>query len=80
MKTARQKHCKEDKTINPNTQVYYYKMLKYCLNYAVSEDIIMTNPMEKIKSEDKPKKQKSVREFLTLDEIKILANGKSSSD
>lgn len=74
MKTARQEHCKEDKKISPNTQAYYYKMLKYCLNYAVSEDIIIVNPMNTIKYEDKPKKQKSLREFLTLDEIKLLAN------
>lgn len=72
LKTAKQEHSLKEKTINPNTQAYYYKMLRYCLNYAVSDDIIIANPMEKIKAEDKPKKQKSIREFLTLDEIKVL--------
>lgn len=47
-------------------------MLRYCINYAVTEDILPANPMDKIKLEDKPKQVQAKREFLTIDELKIL--------
>lgn len=49
-------------------------MLRYCINYAVSEDVIPANPMDKIKVEDKPKQVQAKREFLTIDELRTLAN------
>ncbi len=72
LKTARQHHSKEEKYISPNTRAHYYKMLRYCVNYAVSEDVIPFNPMDKIKSEDKPRQVRPHREFLTIDEVKSL--------
>lgn len=74
LKTAKQQHCKKEKYSSPNTRAHYYKMLRYCINYAVSEDIIPANPMDKIKVEDKPKQVQAKREFLTIDELKTLAN------
>ena len=72
LKTAKQQHCKKEKYVSPNTRAHYYKMLRYCINYAVTEDILPANPMDKIKLEDKPKQVQAKREFLTIDELKIL--------
>ncbi|MFR8554105.1 MAG: tyrosine-type recombinase/integrase [Bacteroides cellulosilyticus] len=73
LKTAKQTHTKKEKLLHVNTQVYYYKMLRYCLNYAVSEELISANPMNKIKNEEKPHKHRTEREYLTIDELRKLA-------
>lgn len=73
LKTTTQKHCKKEKKINVNTQVCYFKELNYCLNYAVVEDILSINPINKIKNEDKPKRKKTERDYLSIDEIKALS-------
>lgn len=73
LKTAKQTHSKKEKLLHANTQAYYYKMLRYCLNYAVSEELISENPMNRIKNEEKPHKHRSEREFLTIDELRRLA-------
>lgn len=72
LKTAKQQHCREEKLLNANTQLYYFKMLRYCLNYAVSEEYLSTNPMSKIKAEEKPKRCRCEREYLTIDELSRL--------
>lgn len=72
LKTATQEHSRKEKRISPNTQVCYFKELNYCLNYAVVEDILLVNPMSKIRNEDKPKRRKTEREYLTMDELKAL--------
>ena len=71
LKTAKQTHTKKEKLLHVNTQVYYYKMLRYCLNYAVSEELISANPMNKIKNEEK--QHRTEREYLTIDELRKLA-------
>lgn len=73
LKTAKQTHTKKEKLLHVNTQVYYYKMLRYCLNYAVSEELISANPMNKIKNEEKSHKHRTEREYLTIDELRKLA-------
>lgn len=73
LRTAKQAHSKKDKLLHANTQTYYYKMLRYCLNYAMSEELIPVNPMDKIKNEEKPHRHRTEREFLTIDELKRLA-------
>ena len=73
LKTAKQTHTKKEKLLHVNTQVYYYKMLRYCLNYAVSEELISANPMNKIKNEETPHKHRTEREYLTIDELRKLA-------
>lgn len=73
LKAAKQTHTKKEKLLHVNTQVYYYKMLRYCLNYAVSEELISANPMNKMKNEEKPHKHRTEREYLTIDELRKLA-------
>ncbi|KAA6331009.1 Tyrosine recombinase XerC [termite gut metagenome] len=74
LKTAQQEHCNTEKLLSSNTQAYYCKMLKWCLNCAVFDDIILANPMDKVRQEEKPKQKRTEREYLTIDEIKTLAN------
>ena len=73
LSTANQEHSRKEKQISANTQVCYFKELNYCLNYAVVEDILPLNPMNKIRNEDKPKRKKTEREFLTIEELKALS-------
>lgn len=73
LSTANQEHSKKEKQISANTQVCYFKELNYCLNYAVVEDILPSNPMNKIRNEDKPKRKKTEREFLTIEELRALS-------
>ena len=51
LKIAKQAHSKKEKSLHANTQVYYYKMLRYCINYAVTEELLPANPMNKIQNE-----------------------------
>lgn len=71
--TVKQTHSKKEKLLHVNTQNYYYKILRYSLNYAISEELISVNPMDKIKNEEKPHRYRTEREFLTIDELKKLA-------
>lgn len=74
LKRATQKHSKKEKVLHVNTQLYYFKMLRYCLSCAVSEDYISSNPMDKMKHEDKPKHHRTEREYLTIKELVRLAH------
>ncbi|GHT06246.1 hypothetical protein FACS189440_06680 [Bacteroidia bacterium] len=67
LKTAQQEHCNTEKPLSPNTQAYYCKILKWCLNCAVFDDIILINPMDKVRTEEKPKQKITEREFLTAE-------------
>ena len=60
--------------LHVNTQLYYLKMLRYCLNCAVYEDYITVNPMDKIKNEDKPKRCRTERDYLTIKELTRLVH------
>ena len=74
LKKTKQEHCKKEKTLHVNTQFYYLKTLRYCLNRAVSEDYITVNPMNKIKNEDKPKRNRTERDYLTIKELTRLVH------
>lgn len=50
----------------------YYMALCIALNKAVKRGLIEKNPCDLIPSEDKPKRGESNREYLTLDEVKLL--------
>ena len=65
---------RKEKTLHVNTQFYYLKTLRYCLNRAVSEDYITVNPMNKIKNEDKPKRNRTERDYLTIKELTRLVH------
>lgn len=52
----------------------YYRCLNGALNAAVREEHIKINPFTRINSSDKIHKPESKREFLTIDEVKVLIN------
>ena len=52
---------KKEKTLHVNTQFYYLKTLRYCLNRAVSEDY-------------KPKRNRTERDYLTIKELTRLVH------
>lgn len=80
LKSAYQEHCKKKKLIGVNTQAYYYKMFGYCLKNAVIDELIAFNPMDKIRNEEKPKRKRTEREFLTIEEVKLLAQTEFYND
>lgn len=67
-----------DKTKNKNTPISQntahklFAKFSTVLKKAVQDEIIGFNPMQKIDDKVKPKTKPSKREYLTLDEIKIL--------
>lgn len=74
LKRAKQIHSQKEKMLHVNTQLYYLKMLRYCLNCAVYEDYITVTPMDKIKNEDKPKRCRTERDYLTIKELTRLVH------
>ena len=58
--------------IKPHTQRNYYRCFSCALNAAVREEIILSNPFDKISSTDRIKVPESTREYLTIDEVKQL--------
>ena len=58
--------------ISENTAHKLFAKFSTVLKKAVQDDILNTNPLQKINDKDKPKTKPSKREYLTLDEIKIL--------
>lgn len=72
LKTARQVHSRAYKLLHANTRHHYFKVLGYCLNRAVAEEYLPGNPMDKIKSEDMPRRLATQREYLTMEELKRL--------
>lgn len=74
LRKAKQEHCRAEKLLHVNTQIYYFKILRYCLNCAVSEEYLASNPIDKIKNEEKPRRCRSEREYLTISELTRLAH------
>lgn len=74
LQTVRQKHCRQEKRLHPNTVCYYFKQLCQCLSRAVTDGFLSENPTERIKKEEKPKRDHSEREFLTINELIRLAH------
>lgn len=66
----RAKHQKTGEIISKNTQTGYYKKMVAVLNKAVKEGIIIHNPAHITES---PKWEDSERTYLTIDEVKTLA-------
>ena len=46
--------------------------MNIALNVAVSENLIAKNPCKELSSDDKPKQRQGEREYLTMEELKIL--------
>lgn len=72
LKKTKQEHCKKEKTLHVNTQFYYLKTLRYCLNRAVSEDYITVNPMNKIKNAAHSAIVLVFRHFLMLEFLYLI--------
>lgn len=70
----------KDKPLSQNTQHNLFMKLKYVLRKAVKADIITVNPMDKLENDDKPKDEEGTREFLTVDEIKMLITTPCKND
>lgn len=58
--------------LGPESIYTYYITLCIALNKAVQRELIDKNPCDTIPPEDKPKRNESQREYLTMDEIKLL--------
>jgi integrase len=60
------------KSLNKNTQLIYFRCLTTILNNAVTDEIIESNPINKLKREQKPKGTTTHVNFLTTEEVKKL--------
>ena len=58
--------------LSEGTVFLYFSVLSVTFNAAYREDLMSENPIKKIDRSLKPKKPESVREYLTLEEIKQL--------
>lgn len=63
------------KTLSPNTQYLYYLCVACAMNVAVRRGIIGLNPINRLQPEEKPHKKEVQRAYLTVDEVKAMANG-----
>lgn len=64
----------ERKKLSKAAKALYFNALVTALNRAVKEDVITVNPADKIPAQDKPKESQSTKVYLTLDELKALAD------
>lgn len=62
----------QKKSLSQTTVSHYYRMLNASLNEAVREKFLTTNPTLYLPRHEKPKKQESKREYLTMEEIRKL--------
>ncbi len=62
----------QNKSLSQTTILHYYKMLSASLNEAVRNKFITTNPIVFLPRHERPKKQESKREYLTLEEVRKL--------
>ncbi len=74
------KNCKKAVKLAPNTQHNLFIKFSYVIRKAYKADIITQNPLEKIELSDKPKSEKGMREFLTIDEVKRLIKTECSNE
>lgn len=74
IKQAEVKYGTQHKALNSNTQYCYFKLLRYVLNDAEREDRIAENPCVKITSEEKPRRKYTERPYLTVEELRLLAD------
>lgn len=73
LKTAKNQNLhksRKTETLSQNTQNKLFKKLNTVLRQAEKEKIIAKNPMQFI--EDIPKTKEGTREYLTIDEVKLL--------
>jgi integrase len=62
------------KNVSSTTARIFTERLNAILAKAVREGLIDRNPMDLLEAKEKPQKANTVREFLTIDELKVLMN------
>lgn len=60
------------KRLGNGTIIYYLSRFSYALNFAKKSGLIKENPFNGLEASEKLKKPESVREFLTVEELKRL--------
>ncbi len=60
-----------------NTQASYYRVLRATINFAYKEDLIGTNPIKAVQA---VRPTETERVFLTVDEVRLLANTPCKSE
>lgn len=60
------------KTLSNTTCRIFVNIVTAALTKAVNEGIIERNPFKQLEAKEKPKKDESTKEFLTIDELKLL--------
>ena len=58
--------------LSQSTQYNYIALFKVALNRATADGIVPANPFNQLKRTEKPKHTQSDREYLTIDEVKML--------
>lgn len=66
------KYNKGKKTISNTTARLMVNRIAVALNKAVVEGLIPSNPFKTLEAKEKPKKDSVAREFLTIEELKVL--------
>lgn len=73
LKTAKSFNCKDGSSvISETTRRKLFVKLKMTVKRAILKEVIRTNPFDKITKQETPKEPEGHREFLTLEEIKLL--------
>lgn len=85
LRTAKNGNTKEkpDKTIKTialNTQHKLFVKFSLVIRKAMRQNLLTSNPLEKIESGDKPKKEAGKREYLTIEELKSMMGTKCRND
>lgn len=62
----------KEKPVSQNTQHNLFIRLKFIIKEAVKQDILESNPFEKLEQKEEPRAEDGTREFLTVEEIKKL--------
>jgi len=66
------KYNKDKKTLSSTTARLIVNRITAAMNKAVVEGLIPSNPFKTLEAKEKPKKDCATREFLTIEELKIL--------
>ncbi len=67
-------------TLSTNSRYSVYNVISGALNLAVKKDIIASNPLDKLTYDEKPHIKIDDRPYLTVDEVKALANGRCRNE
>lgn len=67
---------KKNRPLSQGSKWNYFNMLSLLLNKARRDGFIVANPMQELNPEDRPQRAEPRRTFLTLEEVRNLANTK----